>query len=67
MKTESRVGLIAIGVVLAVVGAILRFATSVHSSGFNIHKVGDALLLIGVVVVVVVLAMAGLRRGAARR
>lgn len=67
MKTESRIGLIAVGIVLAVVGAILRFATSVHSSGFNVHKVGDALLLIGVVVVIVVVAMYGWGRGATRR
>lgn len=67
VKTESRIGLIAVGIVLAVVGAILRFATSVHSSGFNVHKVGDALLLIGVVVVIVVVAMYGWGRGATRR
>jgi hypothetical protein len=47
VKTESWIGLVADGIVLAVVGAILRFATSAHSSGFNIHKVGDALLLVG--------------------
>jgi hypothetical protein len=49
--------LISIGIVLAVVGAILRFATSVHSSELNIHKVGDPLLLVGVIVVIVVLAI----------
>lgn len=67
MKTESRIGLIVSGIALVVAGAILRFVTSVHSSGFNIHKVGDALVLIGVVVVVVVLAVSGRRRGATRR
>jgi uncharacterized membrane protein YidH (DUF202 family) len=65
--TRSRIGLIAVGIMLAVVGVILRFATSVHSSGFNVHKVGDALLLVGVVVVIVVLAMSSRKRGATRR
>jgi uncharacterized membrane protein YidH (DUF202 family) len=59
--TRSRIGLIAVGIMLPVVGVILRFATSVHSSGFNVHKVGDALLLVGVIVIVVV-AMSSRRR-----
>ena len=42
---------------LVVIGAILRFATSVHTAGFNIHKVGDILLLVGIVVVVISLAI----------
>jgi uncharacterized membrane protein len=67
VKTGSRIGLIAVGIVLAVVGVILRFATSVRSSGFNVHKVGDALLLVGGIVVIVVLAMTSRRRGATGR
>ena len=67
VKTRSGIWLIAIGIVLAVVGVILRFATSVHSSGFNLHKVGDALLLVGVIVVIVVVAMSSRRRAATRR
>jgi uncharacterized membrane protein len=67
VKTRSGIGLLAIGIVLAVVGVILRFATSVQSSGFNIHKIGDALLLVGVVVVIVAVAMSSRRRGATRR
>jgi hypothetical protein len=68
VKTGSRIGLISIGIVLAVVGAILRFAmSSVHSSELDIHKVGDPLLLVGVIVVIVVLAMNRRRRGATRR
>ena len=52
-----------LGIVLVVIGAILRFAVSVHSSGFNIHKVGDLLLLVGVILVImtVVLRMMGTR------
>jgi hypothetical protein len=41
------------GFVLVVVGAIMRFAVSVHTSGFNIHKVGDILLLVGIILVAV--------------
>jgi uncharacterized membrane protein YvlD (DUF360 family) len=50
------------GIVLVVVGAILRLATSVHSSGFNIHKVGDVLLLVGVLLVLVSLLIAAAAR-----
>ncbi len=35
--------------VLIAVGAILRFAVSVTTSGFNIHTIGMILLIIGVV------------------
>jgi beta-lactamase regulating signal transducer with metallopeptidase domain len=51
--------------VLVVVGAILRFATSVQTSGFNIHKVGDILLLVGILMVIlsmVIIAMGSRRR-----
>ena len=35
--------------VLIAVGAILRFAVSVSTTGFNIHTIGIILLIIGVV------------------
>lgn len=35
--------------VLIAVGAILRFAVSVTTSGFNIHTIGVILMIIGVV------------------
>lgn len=57
-------GLTASGVVLLVIGLVLRLATTVHSSGFNIHKVGDLLLLIGVILVVWSIVV--LARGRAR-
>ena len=44
-------------VLLVVVGAILKFALSVHTRGFNIHKVGDILLLVGVLLVIFSLAI----------
>jgi hypothetical protein len=37
---------------LIAVGAILRFAVNVHTSGFNIHTVGVILMIVGVVGVV---------------
>jgi cell division protein FtsL len=51
--------------VLVVVGAVLRFATSVHTSGFNIHKIGDIFLLVGILMValsLVIIAMGSRRR-----
>ena len=45
------------GFVLVVVGAIMRFAVSVHTSGFNIHKGGDILLLVGIILVAVSLVI----------
>jgi hypothetical protein len=65
MSRNSGIGLVSLGIVLGIVGAILRFATSVHTSGFNIHKIGDILLLGGIVAFVVglvILAM-GARGG----
>jgi uncharacterized membrane protein YidH (DUF202 family) len=65
MNRSSGVGLTAFGMVLVVVGAILRFATSVQTSGFNIHKVGDIFLLVGILMVIlsmVIIAMGSRRR-----
>jgi uncharacterized membrane protein len=36
-------------ILLIVVGAILRFATHVHTSGFNLHTVGLILMIAGVI------------------
>jgi uncharacterized membrane protein len=52
MNRNSGIGLTTSGVILVVVGAILRFATSVHTSGFNIHKIGDIFLLAGILLVI---------------
>jgi Domain of unknown function (DUF6458) len=43
----------ALGVVLVVVGAIMRFAVSARTSGFDIHQAGVILLLVGIAVFVV--------------
>jgi hypothetical protein len=60
MNRTSGIGLTGFGVVLVVIGAILRFAVTVHTSGFNIHKIGDILLLVGIVLVIISLAVIAL-------
>jgi len=50
-------GLIGLAVVLVVIGAIMRFAVTVTTSGFNIHKVGDILLLVGIILAIVSVAL----------
>src|SRR5882724_2398085 len=69
MNRNSGIGLTSFGVVLVVVGGILRFATSVHTSGFNIHKIGDILLLVGILVVILsvfIIAMGARSRSTTR-
>jgi hypothetical protein len=43
----------ALGIVMVVVGAIMRFAVSAKTSGFDIHQAGVILLLVGIGVFVV--------------
>src|SRR2546430_14373367 len=43
------IGLMAFSIVLVVIGAILEFAVTVTTSGFNIHTIGVILLLVGIV------------------
>ena len=65
MNRGAGAGLMVFGIVLVVVGAIMRFAVSAHASGFNIHKAGFILLLVGIgvfVVSVLVLALGGRSR-----
>ena len=55
----------ALGIVLVVVGAIMKFAISAKAHGFDIHKTGIILLLVGIgvfVVSVLVLALGGRSR-----
>lgn len=40
---------VATSIVLFAIGAILRFATTVHSSNFNIQTIGVILMIVGVV------------------
>jgi membrane-bound ClpP family serine protease len=69
MNKNSGIGLMVLGIVLVVVGAIMRFAVSAKTSGFNIHKAGVILLLVGVGVFVVsllILAMGNRSRSTMR-
>ncbi len=38
-----------VSLIVFAIGAIFRFATNVHSSTWNIHTVGDILMIVGVV------------------
>jgi hypothetical protein len=58
-------GLMGLAVVLVVIGAILRFAVTVTTSGFNIHKIGDILLLVGIILAI--LSVALIAMGSRRR
>ena len=40
---------VAISIVVFAIGAILRLATTVHSSNFNIHTIGVILMVVGAV------------------
>jgi hypothetical protein len=65
MNRSSGIGLMVLGVVLLVVGAIMRFAVSAKTSGFDIHKTGVILLMVGIGVFVVsllILAVGGRSR-----
>ncbi len=40
---------VAISIIVFAVGAILRFATTMHSANWNIQTIGDILMIVGVV------------------
>jgi hypothetical protein len=60
MNRNSGIGLMVLGVVLVVVGGIMRYAVSATTSGFDIHQAGVILLLVGIGVVVVSLLIIAL-------
>jgi hypothetical protein len=64
MNRGTGTGLIAFGIVLGVVGAILAFAVTVEATGFNINTAGTILLVVGIIVLVIGIAIfvAGSRR-----
>jgi len=70
MYRTAGTGLMALGVILGVVGAILKYAVNVSTTGFNINTVGVILLIAGIVLFVVaaiVLAMGSSRRSTVRQ
>ena len=46
-------GLIGLGVVLAIVGAIMRYAVTASPSGFDVVTAGGILLLVGVLAILI--------------
>ena len=48
MGRTTDMGLLIFGIVLGVIGAIMRFAVEVTTEGFNIHTAGVILLVVGV-------------------
>jgi hypothetical protein len=69
MNKTSGMGIMALGIVLVVVGAIMTFAVSASTSGFDIHKAGVILLLVGIgvfVISLVVLVVGGRSRSTTR-
>jgi len=65
MNRSSSMGLLVFGIVLGVVGAILRFAVEVDPDGFDIHAAGMIMLVVGLATAVVALALLAL--GSSRR
>ena len=57
ISRTSSMGLLVFGIVTGVVGAILRFAVEVTTTGFNIHTAGVILLVVGIGVAVVALIL----------
>ncbi len=57
------------GIVLVVVGAIMKFAITVHAHGFNIHVAGLILLWVGIgifVLSLLLIALGGRSRSTTR-
>jgi hypothetical protein len=57
MKRTSEMGLFVFGIVLIVVGAIMRYAVEVRPDGFDVHTAGIIILLVGLVAGLVGLAL----------
>ncbi len=64
MNRGTGTGLIAFGIVLGVVGAVMAFAVTVRTRGFNINTAGLILLGVGILVLVIGIGitMSGSRR-----
>jgi len=69
MNRGTGSGLIGLGVVLSVVGAIMRYAVTADTSGFDLFTAGGILLLVGILAVIVgiTLVVMGGRRSATER
>jgi Mn2+/Fe2+ NRAMP family transporter len=63
MNRPSGLGLLVLGIVLGIVGAIQWLAVTVSTNGFNINEAGVIMLVVGIAVAIVglVLLIAGRR------
>jgi uncharacterized membrane protein len=69
MSRGAGTGLIGVGIVLVVIGAVLKFAVTVTTTGFNVNAVGVILLVVGICSVVIggaIFAMSTNRRTTTR-
>jgi uncharacterized membrane protein len=57
MSKGAGTGLIAFGIVLGLVGAIMAFAVTVNTHGFNINTAGWILLIAGIIVLLIGIAI----------
>lgn len=57
MNRGTGTGLITFGIVLGVIGAIMAFAVTVTTTGFNINTGGWILLIVGILVLVIGIAI----------
>ena len=69
MNRGTGSGLIGLGIVLAVAGAIMRYAVTATTSGFDLFTAGGILLLVGILAVIVgiILVVMGGRRSTTER
>jgi hypothetical protein len=70
MNRGTGIGVMVFGFVLVIVGAIMRYAVTVKTPGFNIHDAGVILLLAGIgifVVSVLILVLGGRSRSTMRQ
>lgn len=68
MTRRAGTGVIALGILLGVAGAIMRYAVSATTNGFDFHQAGFILLLVGIGVIVlgiILFAVGGRSRDAA--
>jgi Na+-transporting methylmalonyl-CoA/oxaloacetate decarboxylase gamma subunit len=69
MNRGAGTGLLGLGIVLVVVGAIMRYAITAKATGFDVHQAGIILLLVGIGVCVLslfIFAFAGKSRSTTR-
>lgn len=69
MNRSSGIGVLVFGIVLVVIGAIMRFAVTADVSGFNINTAGVILLWVGIglsVVSLLIILLGGRSRSTTR-